>query len=172
MKLVRQDREGYGEMTSDPPNYWIIVGSPENFEKTREHGFTIQGMKARQHKKAAQMKPGDKILYYITGKKAFGGTATITSESFEDTTPIWKSSNKNRAEEVYPQRVQIEADIILPEGEFLDAEETALKMKHVRKWPARNWTLAFQGNVHKIDADDFVLARTALEEHAKVASGR
>jgi hypothetical protein len=157
-------------MSEQGTSYWVIVGSPENFEKTREHGFTIQGMKARQHKKAAQMKPGDKILYYITGKKAFGGTATITSESFEDTTPIWKSSNKKRAEEIYPQRVHIEADIILPDGEYLDAEETALQMKHVQKWPAKNWTLAFQGNVHKIDEEDFNLARDAIEVHAKVAA--
>lgn len=27
------------------PNYWIIVGSPDNFAITREHGFTIQGIK-------------------------------------------------------------------------------------------------------------------------------
>jgi len=24
------------------PNYWIIVGSPDNFEKTKELGFSIQ----------------------------------------------------------------------------------------------------------------------------------
>jgi hypothetical protein len=151
-------------------NYWIIVGSPDNFAATREHGFTIQGMKARQRKKAAQMQPGDKIVYYITGKKAFGGVATITSEAFEDDTIIWKSTNKNRAEEVYPHRVQIEADIILDDDDFLEAEETALKTSYVQKWPAKNWTLAFQGNVHKIDEDDFNLIRDAVAQHAGVGA--
>ena len=52
--------------------YWIVVGSPGNFEKTRELGFSIQGLKSRHRKKAERMKPGDKIAYYIPGRKAFG----------------------------------------------------------------------------------------------------
>lgn len=157
-------------MTQDGANYWVIVGSPENFATTRKHGFTIQGMKSRQRKKAAEMKPGDRILYYITGKKAFGGTATITSEAFEDSTIIWKSTNAKRQDEVYPHRVNIEPDIILPEDDYLEAEDIALQMKYVQKWPAKNWTLAFQGNVHKIDRDDFELARKAIEETAKTTA--
>ena len=54
-------------------NYWIIVGSPENFARTAELGFTLQGIKSRHRKKAERMKPGDKIVYYITGRKAFAG---------------------------------------------------------------------------------------------------
>lgn len=157
-------------MTEEAKNYWIIVGSPDNFAATREHNFTIQGMKTRQRKKAAQMKPGDKIVYYITGKKAFGGVATITSEAFEDSTIIWKSNNKKRDEEVYPHRVNIEPDIILDDDNFLDAEETALQTKYVQKWPAKNWTLAFQGNVHKIDEDDFQIIRDAIAQHASVST--
>jgi predicted RNA-binding protein len=157
-------------MADAEKSYWIIVGSPDNFAVTKEHNFTIQGMKSRQRKKAAQMKPGDKIVYYITGKKAFAGIATITSEAFEDSTIIWKSNNKKRDSEVYPHRVNIEPDVILDEDNFLDAEETALQMKHVQKWPAKNWTLAFQGNVHKIDEEDFNLLRGAIEHHARATA--
>ncbi len=150
--------------------YWVIVGSPENFATTREHGFTIQGMKSRHRKKAEQMKPGDKLIYYITGLKAFGGIATITSEYFEDHTIIWRSTNKKRGEEDYPYRVKIEPDVILDEGEFVPAETVARAMKYVQKWPAENWTLAFQGNVHHIDEEDFTLVRDVIAEAAKVKS--
>lgn len=153
-------------MSDETQSFWIVVGSPDNFAKTRDHNFTIQGMKTRQRKKAAQMQPGDKIIYYITGEKAFGGIATITSEAFEDSTIIWTSNNKKREDEVYPHRVNIEPDIILDDDNFLEAEDTALQMKHVQKWPARNWTLAFQGNVHKIEKDDYELLREAIEQHA------
>jgi hypothetical protein len=56
-------------MTDDAksPNYWIIVGSPENFARTRARGFTVQGIKSRHRKKAEKMKPGDKIVWYLTG---------------------------------------------------------------------------------------------------------
>jgi hypothetical protein len=151
-------------------NYWIIVGSPENFATTRAHGFTVQGLKSRHRKKAEQMRPGDRIVYYITGLKAFGGFATITSEYFEDHSIIWKSTNANRGDETYPFRVQIQPDVILPEGDYLPAEGVALQMRHVQKWPAANWTLAFQGNVHKIDEADFELLSEAIEEAAKVSA--
>jgi predicted RNA-binding protein len=153
-------------MSDQSQSFWIVVGSPDNFEKTREHNFTIQGMKSRQRKKAAQMQPGDEIIYYITGKKAFGGIATITSEAFEDSTIIWSSNNKKRDDEVYPHRVNIEPDIILDNDNFLEAEEPALQTKYVQKWPAKNWTLAFQGNVHKIEEADYQLLREAIEQHA------
>lgn len=152
--------------------YWVIVGSPENFATSREHGFTIQGMKTRHRKKAEQMKPGDKLVYYITGIKAFGGVVTITSDYFEDHSLIWRSTNKNRQEEDYPFRVRIEPDVILNEGEYLSAEPIARGMKYVQKWPVENWTLAFQGNVHRIDADDFRLIYDAIVEAARTTAAR
>lgn len=144
------------------PTYWIIVGSPENFARTRELGFTIQGIKSRHRKKAERMKPGDKIVYYVTGLKQFAGISTITSPYFESHEPIWRSSNAKKAEEDYPFRVYIEPDVILDEGHYIDAEPVARQMAYVAKWPAANWTLAFQGNVHEIGEDDFALIRDAI----------
>ena len=76
--------------------FWIVVGSPGNFDKTRELGFTIQGLKSRHRKKAERMKPGDKIAYYVTGRKAFAAISTITSPYFESHEPIWKSADPKK----------------------------------------------------------------------------
>ncbi len=86
------------------PSYWIIVGSPENFATTRDHGFTIQGIKSRHRKKAEQMKPGNRLIYCIAGVKGFGGIATMTSEYFEDHSVIWQSKNAKKKDEDYPFR--------------------------------------------------------------------
>ena len=126
------------------------------------HGFTVQGFKSRHRKKAETMRPGDRLIWYITGVKAFAGYATITSEYFEDHTPIWKSKDPKKATEDYPFRVQIAPVITLTDAEFVPAEPLARQMLYVSKWPAANWTLAFQGNVHKIDAHDFDLIEHAL----------
>ena len=151
------------------PNYWIIVGSPDNFAITREHGYTVQGIKSRHRKKAEQMKPGDRLIYYVTGVKGFGAIATVTSEYFEDHTIIWHSGNPKKKDEDYPFRVYIEPDLILPKGTYLPAREIALGMQYVQKWPAENWTLAFQGNVHKIGQQDYELVRSALVDTAAAA---
>lgn len=159
-------------MTENTPHaYWIVVGSPDNFERTAEHGFTIQGLKSRHRKKAERMQPGDKIAYYVTGRKAFGGIVTIESTYFEDHEPIWKSSDAKKAAEDYPFRVRISPDIVLPLEEAIPAEPVARQMTYVAKWPANNWTLAFQGNVHEIGEDDYQRIRQAIEAAAAAGTG-
>lgn len=155
---------------SDHTN-WIIVGSLENFRITRDHNFTVQGIKSRHRKKAEQMRPGDRIAWYVTGIKAFAGTATITSEYYEDHTPIWKSSNKKRDDEDYPFRFEIKPDVVLDEENFVDAEPVARQMDYVKKWPEKNWTLAFQGNIRSIDDSDFAVIEDAVKEAASSPVG-
>ena len=158
-------------MSASTPNYWIIVGSPENFSRTAEMGFTVQGIKSRHRKKAERMRPGDKIAYYLTGLKAFGGVATIESAYYEDHAPIWKSGDAKKATEDYPFRVQISPDLILPVEDAVEAEGVARRMAYVAKWPAQNWTLAFQGNVHEIGEGDYHLIRAAIEAAVPVGAG-
>ena len=90
--------------------YWMIVSSPDNFTRTREHGFSIQGIKSRHKNRVATMHPGDRILYYVTGRMAFAATVTVTSTMYEDHTPIWRT---DRREEDYPYRVHIRLDQLL-----------------------------------------------------------
>ena len=161
-------------MATDAPgrNFWIVVGSPDHFRRTAEVGFTVQGLKSRHRKKAERMAPGDKIVYYVTGRKAFAAIATIKSPYFESHERIWTSNDPMKAAEDYPFRVRIEPDVVLEEEAFAPAEPLARRMTHAAKWPAENWTLAFQGNVHQIDEADFRLIRDAIEERAAVGAGR
>ena len=142
--------------------FWILVGSQENFDRTRELGFTVQGMKSRHRKKAALMRPGDKIAYYVTGRKVFAATATITSTSVEDHERIWQSGDPKKADEDYPFRVRIEPDIVVPDADAVDADPIARQMVYVARYPATSWTLAFQGNVHAVGEADFQLIQDAL----------
>jgi predicted RNA-binding protein len=146
--------------------YWILVSSADNLQATRERGFTVQGIKSRHRKKAEQMKPGDKLIYYLTGKKMFAATATVTGEYFEADDLVWTSKNTKRdgSPENYPFRVEIEPELVAEEDAWIDAEPVARQMTHAKKWPAANWTLAFQGNVHNVPQEDYELIRNVLEE--------
>ncbi len=149
--------------TVEQPSFWIIVGSTDNFARTKELGFTMQGIKSRHRKKAEKMKPGDKIVWYLTGVKAFGGVATITSPYFEAHDRIWQSGDPKKETEDYPFRFNISPDVVLEESEWIPAEPIARRMVYATKWPAANWTLAFQGNVHIIGEEDFALIRSEIE---------
>ena len=143
--------------------YWIITTSPDNLSRTAAHGWTVQGFKTRQRKNVMdKMRPGDRLVWYLTGVKAIGALATVTSEPFEERTRVWESEGKPG--EDYPWRVQIKPDVTLPEGEWPPMEPVALQLAHVRKWPAENWTLAFQGNLREVSAEDFAHLECAVRE--------
>jgi hypothetical protein len=97
--------------------YWILVSSAENLQATGDRGFTVQGIKSRHRRKAEQMRPGDKLIYYLTGRKMFAATATATSEFFEADDLIWTSRNTKRdgTPENYPFRVEIEPELVAGE---------------------------------------------------------
>jgi hypothetical protein len=145
---------GGGSAGGRSSQYWMIVSSPDNFTRTREHGFSIQGIKSRHKNRVASMRSGDRILYYITGRMGFAATATITSPMYEDHTPIWRT---DRREEDYPWRVHIRLDQLLEEPEWVQAKEIAYRLEYVKKWPPEHWTLAFQGHLHQLPRADFGL---------------
>jgi predicted RNA-binding protein len=150
--------------------HWMIVSSLENFRKTQERGFTVQGVKSRHRKRAEMMKAGDRLLYYVTGRMVFTATCTLTSSMFEEHAYVWRSS---RRDEDYPWRVRIKPEAVLEEGEWLPAKELAYRLEYVRKWPPEHWTLAFQGHVHQLPQKDFKLIEDEirrLERERSVAS--
>lgn len=143
-------------MTEDiSRHYWVIVGSKENYDISKARGFTIQGMKTRSLKKVSQMKPGDKLVYYLTGRMVLGGIVTVESPYVEDYTPIWTCTSRD---EVYPYRVKISPYLIpTDETQFLPVAPFHEQLQYLKKWPAKNWTLGFQGNVHQWPESDYRL---------------
>jgi len=147
---------------------WILTGSLENFRINVERGFDVIGFKERRRRQAEEFEPGDEIVFYVTGVQAFGGIARVRSEMFEDRTPIWPQGRKKKPEP-YPWRVEAEPVLVLPEDDFVPAEELVTELEHVSKWPLDHWHLAFQGQLRTVGEADAALLRERLS--AKVAAG-
>jgi predicted RNA-binding protein len=146
---------------------WIVVGSPENFEIARERGFDMFGFKSSRRRETATMRPGDKLIFYLTGIMKFGGVAEITSEVFEDHTPVFKTEKKPN--EDYCWRVQTKPDRILSKDQFLDVKDYAEKLEMTSR-RGEYWRLAFQGNLHPIsDADYQIISKDVDAAMKKVA---
>ena len=149
--------------------YWIVVGAPENFQIAVDRGFDLFGFKSTRRREASTMQPGDKLIFYLTGVMRFGGIASVTSQTFEDHTPIF--SSKKKPSEDYPFRVHTKAELILEEDDFLDVREWGPRMEYTKRWPEEHWRLAFQGNLHQIPASDYKMLekemRAAVKARAK-----
>jgi hypothetical protein len=153
-------------VASETGKTWVLTGSRDNFRATREHGFRVAGMKERRRAMAESMEPGDLIVFYVTGVKAFGAIARITGAMYEDRAPIWPG--KKGKPDPYPWRFETEPVLVLDEDSFVPAEE----LEHARKWPAKHWTLAFQGQLRTIsDADlELIEERMCVAERAAAAA--
>ncbi len=132
--------------------YWMLVTTQENLDITRSRGFSVQGVDTKNRKKAMRMEPDDRVLYYVSDKKGFAATATVTSESFEDNERIWKH---HRERETFPHRVEIDADVVLEPSAYIDGYQVGPTLEYVKKWPPHLWPHAFFGMLHIIPQRDF-----------------
>lgn len=146
--------------------YWMLVSSPENFERARSMGFSVLAMKSRHIRKAEKVKPGDRVVYYAVGQMAFAGTFTVTSTFYESHEPLFQAK-KDR--EDYPYRFEVRPDIVLPAGQFVPAVSLLSELEFVKKWPSEHWHLAFQGNVHTLSSNDFDAIERAIQRRAAAA---
>jgi predicted RNA-binding protein len=144
---------------------WVLTGSLDNLQATRDRGFRLIGMKERRRRQAEEIEPGDEIVFYVTGVQAFGGIVRVTSEMFEDRTKIWPGKPKNP--DPYPWRFETEPVLVLDEEDFVPAVELAGELEHVGKWPIEHWHLAFQGQLRTVSETDAAL----LARRIRAAAG-
>lgn len=149
--------------------YWMLVGTPENWDIMQKNGSNLCAMKARRKNYAQQVKPGDKVVFYLTKVQSFAGAAEFSSTFTEDHSKLFVSENKEphsakatRGEEDYPWRFKIKPEVMLPKEKSIPAETLKDKLQYVQKWPAQHWKLAFQGNVHVILEADYHKIKEAL----------
>jgi hypothetical protein len=148
----------------DRPKTWILTGSLRNFRIYVERGFDLIGLKEKRRKMAERFEPGDEVVFYVTGVKAFGAIARVTSEMFEDRDPIWPAED-------YPWRVSAEPVTVLPEEDFVAAQELVGTLEHIAKWPAEHWHLAFQGQLRTVGEADAQVLRERIAEAAAAVPG-
>ena len=57
-----------------------------------------------------------------------------------------------------------------PKGELLELEPIVRTLTYPKRWPEKNWTLAFQGNVHSLSEEDYQILAGAVRQNASNAS--
>ncbi len=137
---------------------WILTGSPENYEATKEHGFTVIGLKERNRNRALEIEPGDRIVLYLTRVMAFAAAIRVEGDLHEDRAKLWPG--KPGKADPYPWRFETSPELVLEEPDWVGAASLVGELEHIRKWPAEHWRLAFQGQIRPVSDHD---ARTLLE---------
>lgn len=145
---------------------WIVTGGPDVFATTRALGFTQHGFKSTRRVMVTSIKPGDRLAFYVTGRKQFAAIVEVTSPATESHERIWSSDKKPG--ELYPYRVEIRPIVTPGESDWLDAEPYHERFTWTQKWPRTSWALAYQGNLRSVPTADFELL---LADMQKAAAG-
>ena len=141
-------------------NYWMVVQTTEDFETSKEMGFTLHGLRFSQRRRAQRMEPQDSLLYYVSGTRKWSAIATITSTYFEDRTPIWHTTGSS---EEYPYRVKLEPTLILDEKDYIDALLLAPRLEYLKRWAPERWPEAFVDTLHLLPQRDFRLIEDEMK---------
>jgi predicted RNA-binding protein len=140
---------------------WLIISSRQNFEITSALNYSQQGLKKRHRKKAFEIEPGDYLFYYITGEQKLAAVVKVTSFVSQASDRIWVNLGKD-PDECYPWRFKISPHIILQEERWLNMSDFSDILLHFKKWPAKNWRLGLQGQIHALREEDTQLLLTAI----------
>ena len=143
---------------------WILTGSPENYEATKAHGFTVIGLKERNRNRALEMEVGDRIVLYLTRVMAFAGSIRVEGELYEERSKVWPG--KPGKADSYPWRFQTSPEVVLEEPEWVPAVSLVNDLDHIRKWPREHWRLAFQGQIRPVSSHDAEILCERMKVHA------
>jgi hypothetical protein len=147
---------------------WILTGSPENFEATREHEFAVIGLKERNRNRALEIEPGDRIVFYLTRVMTFAASVRVEGEMYEDRSKIWPG--KPGKVDAYPWRFPTSPEIVLDQSDWISAESLVDELEHIGKWPREHWKLAFQGQIRPVSVHDAQVLVDRLGAAARAAA--
>lgn len=108
--------------------YYLDLFSPETFEAFTNSDRTVSGFRRRQRNAAAKMKPGDKMICYVTKISRWVGILEVVSKSYEDGTPLF-----------YPEDDPFVIRFKVKPLVWLDKEK-AIPIKEDHVWNTLNFT--------------------------------
>ena len=88
------------------PRYWLDLFTGTTWDEFLEAGAEVSGFRESRWTTVKKIKPGDRLICYLTGVSRFIGMLEVTSEPYQDGTPIW-------SDEDFPCRMRVQPLVTL-----------------------------------------------------------
>jgi len=108
--------------------YYLDLFSPETYEAFKRSDRTISGFRTRQKNAAQRIKPGDKLLCYLTRLSRWIGMLEVRKGPFEDNKPIFYPED-----DPFVIRFSVDATILLDVEKAIPIYEDSI-------WPKLSFT--------------------------------
>lgn len=143
------------------PRYWLNLFTGTTWDEFIDAGATVSGFREGRWTTVKKVRPGDRLICYLTGVSRFIGMFEVTSEPYRDDTPIW-------SDEDFPCRMKVRPLVALK-------PETAVPIHDLRDQLSifenlsspHAWTGRLRGSPAKWKAADGEAIYAALKEAEK-----
>jgi hypothetical protein len=133
--------------------YFTDLFSPDTYEAFSRSDKSVSGFRERQKGIASEIKPGDKLICYVTKVSRWVGLLEVTSKYFIDNTPIFTSSN-----DPFVIRFKVKPLIWLPIEKALPVWNDVVwkRLSFTKKLPTNSlaWTGMVRGSLRSLNKDD------------------
>jgi predicted RNA-binding protein len=133
--------------------YYIDIYSPETYENFLKTNQDITGFRLRQSNAAKKIKPGDKLVCYMTKLSRWVGILEVLSESFIDDSPRLYEKN-----DPFVVRFKVKPLIFLPKEQGIPIREdfiwNQLSFTKGHDKHSSSWTGLFRGSLNRLDEVD------------------
>jgi hypothetical protein len=145
--------------------YFIDLFSPETYEAFGRSDRTISGFRPQQRAVAARIRPGDKLVCYMTRVSRWVGLLEVVSEPFEDRTPIFVPED-----DPFSLRFRVHCAIWLPPEKTIPihAQEVWSQLSFTRHLaPASSaWSGRVRGSLTRLGDEDGALLERVLRSQS------
>ena len=133
-------------------NYWLDLFTVKTLEEFQKAGAKVSGFRERRFHTCEQIQPGDKLLCYVTGISRWVGVLRVTK-------PVYRSEDRIWDMEVFPIRLGVEPEILLPPEHGIP-HQLLLPTLHS---PARSWSGYLRGSPTRLQKEDAEVILKAIQ---------
>jgi hypothetical protein len=137
-------------------NYWLVVGTTQNWDTAFKHG-NIWGLKETQRHLWQTLNENDKLLFYAT--KPVGGIIGhgIVRTKFRQNKPLWPEEIR-RSKVIWPLRFEFDVDFCLPSEKRVSEKIVAKEL-----WPRAGFQLLDQSTAKTLVSSFLGTGKHAVE---------
>lgn len=146
--------------------YFLNLFTPETWTAFQQHGADISGFRERQRRMARErVKPGDIFICYLVRVSRWCGALEITSDAFQDDTPIFADPDP------FTIRFKVKPIVLLNPTMSLPILEDEIwnelsQMKEIEKG-ARGWAMHYRASLRPMEGADGQLLISLLKKQSQ-----
>lgn len=142
----------------NPPRYWLDLFTGTTWQEFVEAGAEVSGFRESRWSTVKQIRPGDRLICYLTGLSRFIGILEVVSEPYQDHTPLW-------SDEDFPCRLKVRPLVVLEPETAVPIHDLRDRLSIFENLSSPHaWTGRLRGSPAKWKTSDGEAVLEAIEE--------